>query len=76
VTWLGLVAPAGTPGEIVNKLHAGVVKTLQDPEISKRFIDDAADPTPSRSPEEFGTLIRSEIAKWAKVVRESGIEPE
>ncbi len=76
VTWLGLVAPAGTPRDVIAKLHDGVVKTLQDPDISKRFIDDAADPAPSRTPDEFGALIRSEMAKWAKVVKESGIEPE
>jgi tripartite-type tricarboxylate transporter receptor subunit TctC len=76
VTWLGLVAPAGTPRDIINKLHAGIVKTLQDPDIAKRFVEDAADVTPSSSPDEFGVLIRSELKKWAKVVKDAGIQPE
>ena len=76
VTWFGLLAPAGTPREIVSRLHADVVRALQDPAVKKRFIDDGAEPTPSGSPEEFAALIRAEIAKWARVIRDAGIKPE
>ena len=76
VQWFGLLAPAGTPREIVTRLHAGIVRVLQDAEVRKRFIDDGAEATPSSSPEEFGALIRSELAKWRKVVKDSGIQPE
>jgi tripartite-type tricarboxylate transporter receptor subunit TctC len=76
VQWFGLLAPAGTPREVVTRLHAGVVRVLQDAEVRKRFIDDGAEATPSSSPEEFGALIRSELAKWRKVVKDSGIQPE
>ena len=76
VTWLALVAPAGTPGEIVGTLHVNIVKTLQDAEISRRFSEDGAVVTPSGSPEEFGALIRSEIKKWAQVAKDAGIQPE
>jgi tripartite-type tricarboxylate transporter receptor subunit TctC len=76
VQWYGLLAPAGTPREIVSKLHAGVVHALQDPVIKKRFVDDGAEPTPSSTPDEFGTFIRAELAKWAKVVKAAGIKPE
>ena len=76
VTWFGLLAPAGTPREIVSRLHADVVRALQDPVVKKRFIDDGAEPTPSSSPEEFAALIHTEIAKWAKVIRDAGIRPE
>jgi len=76
VTWFGLLAPAGTPREIVTRLHADVVRALQDPVVKKRFIDDGAEPVPSGSPEEFAALIHTEIAKWAKVIRDAGIKPE
>ena len=76
VTWFGLLAPAGTPREIVTRLHAEVVRALQDPAVKKRFIDDGAEPTPSGSPEDFAALIRTEIAKWAKVIKDAGIKPE
>jgi len=76
VTWFGLLAPAGTPREIVVKLHAGVARAMQDPALRKRFIDDGAEPTPSSSPEEFAALIRAEIAKWTKVIKAAGIQPE
>lgn len=76
VQWFGLLAPAGTPRDIVTKLHAGVVRALQDREVQRRFVEDGVEATPSGSPEEFGTVIRSELAKWAKVVKDSGIKPE
>jgi tripartite-type tricarboxylate transporter receptor subunit TctC len=76
VQWYGLLAPAGTPREIVLRLHAVVVKVLQEPEIRKRFADDGAEATPSATPEAFGEIIRTDLAKWAKVVKESGIQAE
>ena len=76
VQWFGLLAPARTPREIVTRLHAAVVQALQDPVIRKRFIDGGADPTPSASPEEFAAVIRTEIKKWAKVVKDAGIKPQ
>jgi tripartite-type tricarboxylate transporter receptor subunit TctC len=76
VTWFGVLAPAGTPRGIVTKLHAGVVNAVSDPAVRKRFIDDGADPSPSKSPEEFAALISSETRKWAKVIKDAGIQPE
>lgn len=76
VQWFGILAPAGTSREIVMKLHAAVTRTLQDPEIRKRFMDDGAEITPSATPEEFGSMVRSEVAKWARVVREARIQAE
>ena len=66
----------GTPREIVSKLHAGVVHALQDPVIRKRLVDDGAEPTPSSTPDEVGAFIRAELAKWAKVVKNAGIQAE
>ena len=74
--WYGLVAPAGTPREIITRLHGGVVRALQDPAVRKRLIDDGAEPAPSASPEEFGAFIKTEVTKWAKVVKAAGVQPE
>jgi tripartite-type tricarboxylate transporter receptor subunit TctC len=74
--WSGLLAPAGTTRAIVVQLHAAVLQALQDPIVRKRFIDNGADATPSASPEEFGSFIQVELAKWSKVVRDAGIKPQ
>jgi tripartite-type tricarboxylate transporter receptor subunit TctC len=76
VQWFGLAAPAGTPREIVNRIHGAVVQALNDPALRKRFINDGADPRPSKSPEEFAAFMRSEYLKWGKVVKTAGIKPE
>jgi tripartite-type tricarboxylate transporter receptor subunit TctC len=76
VQWFGLLAPAGTPRDIVAKLHGAVVQALQDPAVRKRFINNGAEPAASSSPEAFGKLIKSEVTKWARVAREAGIKPE
>jgi tripartite-type tricarboxylate transporter receptor subunit TctC len=71
VTWFGFVAPAGTPQPIVAKLNAEINKALKTPELKKRLNDEGATVL-GGSPEQFGTLIKSEIAKWAPVVKASG----
>ncbi len=76
VQWYGLLAPAGIPREIILRLHGGMVRVLQDPAMKQRIISDGAEPTPSATPEEFGALIRTELVKWAKVVKDAGIAPE
>jgi tripartite-type tricarboxylate transporter receptor subunit TctC len=76
VQWYGMVAPAGTPREVIEKLHAAMVQVLNEPAIRERFLADGADPTPSRTPEEFGAFIRAEMVKWAKVVRDAHIQAE
>lgn len=76
VTWFGVLAPAGTPRAIVLQLHTHVVRAVNDAGVRKRFIDDGADPSPSASPEAFAALIRSEVHKWAKVIKDAGIRAE
>jgi tripartite-type tricarboxylate transporter receptor subunit TctC len=71
VTWFGFVAPAGTPQPIVAKLNAEINKALKTPELKKRLNDEGATVL-GGSPEQFGALIKSEIAKWAPVVKASG----
>src|SRR5687767_585045 len=67
----GIVAPAGTPPEIVNRLHATVTSVLNTPEMKDRLDKAGAELRP-QSPAEFGGFIRSEKDRWAKVVKESG----
>ena len=76
VTWFGVLAPAGTSRDIVMRLHVNVARAVNDTGVRKRFIDDGADPSPSASPEAFATLIRGEVRKWAKVIKDAGIQPE
>ena len=75
VQWYGVLAPAGTPREIVMKLHDTVTRTLRDNTVRERFSADGADIVGS-SPEEFSAYIASETAKWAKVIKAAGIKPE
>jgi len=70
--WIGMFAPAGTPREIVNKLNSETVRIMQTPEIRTRLTNEGAKFTP-KTPDEFTAFVKSEIAKWAKVVKEAGI---
>ena len=70
--WIGFFAPAGTPRDVVVKLNAEVVRVMQAPEIQKRLLNEGAKFTPW-TPDEFAGFVKSEIAKWAKVVKEAGI---
>ena len=70
--WLGVVAPAGTPREIVDKLHAALAKVVAMPEIRQRLEAVGMEPA-STGPEAFAALIHSEILKWKAVVRDARI---
>jgi tripartite-type tricarboxylate transporter receptor subunit TctC len=69
--WFGLLAPAGTPREIVDKIHRDVAKILAAPDMRERFAGQGALPV-GDTPEQFAAYIRSEIDKWTKVVKFSG----
>jgi tripartite-type tricarboxylate transporter receptor subunit TctC len=70
-TWWGLVAPAGTPREVVQRLNQAFVSALNSPEAKTRFAALMAEPVPS-TPEQFGSFMRSELVKYEKVVKASG----
>ena len=70
-TWWGLVAPAGTPRDVVAKLNSAFVAALQSPEAKTRFAGLMAEPVPS-TPEEFGNFMKAELGKYEKVVKLSG----
>jgi tripartite-type tricarboxylate transporter receptor subunit TctC len=69
--WLGLLAPPGTPREIVQKLNAAITRVLSSAEAKKLMASAGVDVATS-SPEEFGALMRSELDRWGKVVRDTG----
>jgi len=71
VVWYGVLAPAGTPREIVQKLSEGVQRATRDADVRKRMVEQGAEPVGS-TPEEFTRLLREEVARWAEVVKISG----
>jgi tripartite-type tricarboxylate transporter receptor subunit TctC len=75
VGWFGIVAPAGTPPEIIGTLNAAFVKALSDPAAIEKIRVLGAEPAPT-SPEAFAKFIQSESAKWGKLIAEAGIKSE
>ena len=73
--WFALVIPAATPAEIRNRLHAEVVKILRSPDIKEKLLGMGAEPVGSTQ-EQFGAFIKSEVAKWGKVIRDANIKAE
>jgi tripartite-type tricarboxylate transporter receptor subunit TctC len=73
--WIGLFAPAGTPPEIVAKLNAEVQKIMQQPDVRKRLETEGARFI-ATTPGSFAAFQKNEAAKWAKAIREAGIQPE
>jgi tripartite-type tricarboxylate transporter receptor subunit TctC len=71
-SWNGILVPAGTPRAIVERLNVELVRILKTPGVQERLAQDGALPAPS-TPEEFAAFIKSEIAKWAKVVQAANI---
>jgi tripartite-type tricarboxylate transporter receptor subunit TctC len=74
-SWQGLFASPGTPKEVIAKLNAEIARILALPEIKERLANQGAETLPM-SPEQFGTFVRSEIAKWSKVVKEAEVKLE
>ena len=73
VNWWGVLYPAGTPKNIVEKLHADTVKVLADADTKKRFADLGVDAV-SSSPAEFSAFIKAEMDKYAKLIKEANIK--
>jgi tripartite-type tricarboxylate transporter receptor subunit TctC len=71
-SWQAAFAPAGTPRDVVTKINTEIVRMLKTPEVRDRMALEGADPVGS-TPEEFRRRLASEIAKWAKVVKETGM---
>ena len=73
--WYGLLAPAGTPAAVIERLNAEALKALRSAEMKERLAADGAEPL-GGSPAEFAALIRRELDKWTRVARAAGIEPQ
>ena len=74
-TWFGLLAPAGTPREIVAKLNSVIVGIVNEKEMTNYLIGQGVDPV-TNTPEQFAAYIRNEVPKFAKIVKAAGITPE
>ena len=69
--WYGVLAPAGTPAPVVNRLHAAMTTALQSADLKERLLGNGADPA-LMAPEEFRTYIQAEITRWAPIIKASG----
>lgn len=75
VTTMGVYAPAGTPPDIVARLNAELQKAVAQPDVRERFADAGVEASAS-SPDELGAILKNEIVKWAKVIKDAGIRVE
>jgi tripartite-type tricarboxylate transporter receptor subunit TctC len=73
--WYGLLAPGATPRAVVERLNTEIVRILRLPDVSQRLRGEAFE-IPAETPDQFAAVIRAEVAKWAPIVKESGIRAE
>jgi tripartite-type tricarboxylate transporter receptor subunit TctC len=73
--WFGVLAPAGTPRPIIERLHQGITNASRTPDLKEKFAAMSIEPVNS-TPEEFAKVIREETVTWAKVVKAAGIKPQ
>lgn len=71
-TWFGFIAPAGTPADVVSRLHAQIGKILAQPAIKENLASQGFDLAPLQAPSAFTTLIRSDLAKWPAIIKAAG----
>jgi tripartite-type tricarboxylate transporter receptor subunit TctC len=76
VTWNGIVAPAGTPKEVLNRLHGAIARSMSNEGFTKKYLERGIELVASRSPEDFSAYVKSEADGFAKLVREAGIKVE
>jgi tripartite-type tricarboxylate transporter receptor subunit TctC len=76
VTWNGLVAPAGTPRDVITRLHAEITRAMAREDFRRKYLDRGIELLASRSPQEFSAYVKSEADAFAKLVREAGIKVE
>ena len=74
-SWYGVLAPAGTPRAIIDKLSREIAKITRMPDVSERMTSEGAEPA-GNSPEEFATYIKRELARWSRVIKQARIRPE
>jgi len=74
-SWFGILAPAHTPKTIISRLNSEIVRVIQMPDTQTRFVAQGLDPATS-TVEEFAALIKSDLARWGKIIKQSGIRAE
>ena len=74
-SWNGMLVPAGTPQPVVARIYATLLECLRTPAVKDALLKASVEPL-GNSPQEFAQALRTEIAKWHKVIREAGIKPE
>lgn len=75
VTWYGVFAPSGTPGTVISQLNAAINRSLADTQVQDLMKTQGIEPVGS-TPAAFATLVRGEITKWTKVIKQAGIKPD
>ena len=75
IVWNGIFVPKGTPRPVIDLLHRELVRAYNAPDIKKQVTDTGSE-VAADTPEEFAAFVRSEQAKWGKVIRDTGIKPE
>lgn len=74
-TWYGILAPAGTPAEVVRKIHGELVRITQSPEMKERLLAQGLQPV-ANTPEQFATVLKDDVQRWTKLVKDAGITVE
>ena len=74
-SWYGVIAPARTPRAVVMRLNSAIVAAVATPEMRERLLSQGIEPSPN-SPEQFSAYLRSEVSKWAKILKLAGVKPE
>jgi len=72
--WYGVLAPAGTPQPIIDRWHAEILRIMQDPEVKQHWLTLGADPAYSKTPQEFGSMMHQEAARWAELIKSANIQ--
>jgi len=75
VEWNGMLVPAQTPPEVINRLHAAVVQALKDPEVHDRLVRMGIEPV-GNTPQEFAVFLQEQFARWAGLVKSNNIRVE
>lgn len=75
VSWFGILAPAGTPVQAIQRVHDAIVTCLHDPKVREQLKRQDADPI-GDSPDEFRQFLKSELTKWKRVINDAGIKPQ
>ena len=75
ILWMGLMAPAGTPKAIVERLAAASARAVRAPDLAARLVRDGIDPV-GNTPEQFGAQIARELVQWRELIKAANIKPE